>query len=168
MPEHLQTLNPEYGVSIARNFHPQHGEWPVVFVHSPGLAYAFDSHNIGLDSPHAAMHMLTALGLHELSDPFAPAPDSDEWAVLLDRDETHDARPSELVGPHPIAPIGPLASGPVADYWRIPARVQGWRCQLLVVSGLSMMSLHPDELPAALFTAGYEHRVAGATIRVQP
>ena len=168
MPDLLQTLNREYGVSIARNYHPAYGDWPLVMVHSPGMAYAFDSHNIGLDSPLAAVEMLTAHGLHEVTDPFAPAPDCDEWTVLLDRDG-EDPRDSELRGPHPIAPIGPLTrSGHVEWYWRGPAADRGWRCQLLFVSGVDFADLTSDQIPGALVTAASEHRVAGATIRVLP
>lgn len=164
----LHTLNREWGVSIARNYHPHHGEWPLLLLHSPGLAYAFDSHNIGLDSPAAAMDMLTAHGLHEISDPYSPAPEAPGWAVLLDR-AGDDPRDSELRGPHPIAPISPLAStGHVEQYWREPARARGWRCQVLFVAGVDFAATPTADMPEAMVTAAGEHRIAGATVQVLP
>lgn len=170
MREILQTLNREWGVSIARNFHPDYPrEWPIVLVHSPGMAYAFDSHNTGLDSPEAAMSMLNVLGLHELADPFDDIPYSEHWDVLLDRHpDSDDARPSELRGPYPVAPIGPLVRGHghVEEFWRAPAREHGGLCQLMFVWGVDFASLDGVEIPEALVSAAADHRMAGATIRV--
>lgn len=164
----LQTLNREWGVSIARNYHPEHGEWPLVMLHSPGLAYAFDSHNIGLDSPLAAMDMLTGHGMHELTDPYAPAPEAHGWCVLLDRDGD-DPRESELRGPHPLAPIGPLSScGHIAAYWRGSAQARGQWCQVLFVAGVDFAGIHADDMPREMVTAAAEHRIAGGTVRVIP
>lgn len=166
----LHTLNPEYGISLGRNRHPDHGMTAVVFVHSPGMGYAFDSTNTGLDSPAAAQDMLTALGLHPVRDPFQPAPLSDHWCLLLDRPYYHDdPRPSELRGPHPIAPIGPISSsGHIEDLWRDAACINRWTCQLLFVAGVPLQDLTSDRVPEALVTAASEYRVAGATITVHP
>jgi hypothetical protein len=162
----LQTLNPEWGVSIARNYDRDGTERAVLFVHSPGMGYAFDSTNTGLDSPFAAMAMLSALGLYELVDPYAPAARSDDWYVLLDRPGEHDdPRPSELRGPHPVAPIGPIARTAVPGYWRAAAAANGNTCQLMFVTGVDIHQ-HPEALPADLVTAAHECRVAGATVRV--
>lgn len=166
----LQTLNQEWGVSIARNVLPNHGTWPLLLLHSPGLAYAFDSDNTGLDSPLAAMQMLTAYGLHEIRQPYEPAPEAtDSWVVELDRPDTHDdPRPSRLVPPLPLAPIGPLTRrGQIPAFWQDCARVNNWQCQLLFVAGVDFTTLFDYERPAAIVQAAAEHRVAGATVRVQ-
>lgn len=154
-------------MSIARNFSPKHGEMPLVLLHSPGLAYAFDVDNTGLDSPAAAMAMLTAHGLHELDDPYAPAPEAHGgWLVELDRPDTADEpRLSRLVPPEPLAPIGPLSHGPLPAFWTGCVIAAGWWCQVLFVSGVDFSELFEYERPAALVQAAAEHRVAGATVR---
>jgi hypothetical protein len=165
----LQTLNPEWGVSIARNVHPAHGEWPLVMLHSPGLAYAFDSHNTGLDSPAASMAMLVEFGLHELRDPHSPTQEASGWHLHLDRDEDgDDPRPSQLRGPYPLAPISPVSRRPIEPSWRDLARGHDWWAQLLVVSGVDFSTLFDYEYAGALIAAADDHRVAGGLVRVHP
>lgn len=167
-PMALATLNRGYGVAIARNYRLGEGDWPVVLLHSPGMAYAFDSHDDGLDSPAAAAAMLEALGLHPLADPYAPPPPSEAWVVHLDRDDD-DPRPGVLIGPHPVAPIGPLSSGGRVDaHWRAAAQAHQWQCQLMVVWGVDLLDAPPSEVPEQMCTAAAESRCVGATIRVLP
>jgi hypothetical protein len=167
MPEH-QTLNAGWVVSIARNiFDPPEPPWPLVLLHSPGLTYAFDSSSTGLDSPDAAMDMLTALGLHPMASTYAEPPEGLGWTVQLNRydDEFYDSR---LLGPYPVAPIGPLARYAIPGYWLTAARKRDWWCQLMVVSGVDLRTAGWSEVPEVLEAAAAAGRVAGATIRVVP
>lgn len=163
----LQRLNREWGVTIARIELPHTSTLPLVLVHSPGLAYAFDSDNTGLDSPAAAMDMLTAHGLHRLRNPYARAPHAVGWHVELDRPENSDApRPSRLVGPAPLAPIGPLGRDPLPPYWHRLAAISDWWCQVLFISGVDFATLFDYERPKEIAKAARDNRVAGAMVRV--
>lgn len=163
------TLNDEWGISVARNVHPDAGEWPLVMLHSGGLAYAFDSDNSRLDSPASAMSMLAGLGLHEVHDPHQPDQEVNAWHIKLDRDEnSDDPRPSELCGPAPIAPIGPLSRRPIEASWRSLAEAKDGWAQLLFVSGVDFATLFDYEYAGALIDAANDHRVAGGIVRVYP
>lgn len=167
----LGSLSPDFGILMARTFHPAAGSWPVIYLHSAVAGWVFDRHGWRLqEDTDNALDMAVELGLHRVDDPFIRQPDSPAWRVILpDLGDPSEARQGAILGPADIN-VGPLQRHGIglSPPWLNLAAEQGWQCQLYVITELDIrLRGDGDGYFTALSRARDTGRLVGGTVVVR-